>query len=104
MNSDVEGLEMRFGGEGAWQREARRLCLLAAELNIDLDDEALLLCDVRDLQTLRLRLRDALGTVARHHWRPRQAPLVDLSLMTGISVPTSGPAALVARLTRRATR
>lgn len=68
MATCMEKSSALLSGEGAWQREARRLVLLAAELNIELDSEALLLCDVHDVQTLRLRLRDALGRAARRPW------------------------------------
>ena len=58
----------RFSGEGTWNREARRVTLLAAELGVDLDEETLILCDVRDLMALRLWLRRALAGEARRSW------------------------------------
>ena len=56
----------RFGGGGTWNEEARRVRLLAAELGMALDDEALNFYDIRDLMSLHLRLRRALhGRAAR---------------------------------------
>jgi hypothetical protein len=64
----------RFSGEGTWNREARRVTLLADELGVVLDKETLNLCDVRDLMALRLGLQRALAGEARRPWailRPR---------------------------------
>ena len=58
----------RFGGEGTWNREARRVTLLADELGVVLDKEMLILCDVRDLMALRLCLQQALAGEARRPW------------------------------------
>jgi hypothetical protein len=58
----------RFSGEGTWNREARRVTLLAAELGVVLDKETLILCDVRDLMALRLGLQRALAEEARRPW------------------------------------
>src|SRR5436305_10688699 len=58
----------RFGGEGTWNREARRVTLLADELGVVLDREMLILCDVRDLMALRLALHRALAGAARRPW------------------------------------
>jgi hypothetical protein len=45
-----------FPGGDAWSREARRLCSLAAELGIVLDETLLAYGDVRDLQAYRYAL------------------------------------------------
>src|ERR687886_854545 len=58
----------RFSGEGTWNREARRVTLLAEELGVVLDNEMLILCDVRDLMALRLCLQQALAGQARRPW------------------------------------
>src|SRR5947207_2823918 len=58
----------RFSGEGTWNREARRVTLLAAELGGVLDEETLILCDVRDLMALRLGLQRSLAGEARRPW------------------------------------
>ena len=58
----------RFSGEGTWNREARRVTLLAKELGVVLDKETLILCDVRDLMALRLGLQRALAGEARRPW------------------------------------
>jgi hypothetical protein len=58
----------RFSGEGTWNREARRVALLASELGVVLDKETLILCDVRDLMALRLCLQRALAGEARRPW------------------------------------
>ena len=58
----------RFSGEGTWNREARRVTLLANELGVVLDKETLILCDVRDLMALRLGLQRALAEEARRPW------------------------------------
>jgi hypothetical protein len=58
-------MDGRFGG-GRWNEEARRVRLLAAELGVTLDEEALIFYDVRDLMSLHLHLRKALhGRVGR---------------------------------------
>ena len=62
----------RFSGEGTWNREARRVTLLAAELGVVLDKETLILCDVRDLMALRLGLQRALAGEARRPWAIRR--------------------------------
>lgn len=51
--------------EGSWEREARRVTMLAQELGMALDDEALLWNDMRELVTLRLRLQEALNRTRR---------------------------------------
>src|SRR5918912_1874564 len=58
----------RFSSEGIWNREARRVTLLAEELGVVLDKETLILCDVRDLMALRLGLQRALAGEARRSW------------------------------------
>jgi hypothetical protein len=58
----------RFSGEGTWNREARRVTLLATELGVVLDKETLILCDVRDLMALRLGLQRALAGEAQRPW------------------------------------
>ena len=58
----------RFSGEGTWNREARRVTLLAAELGVVLDREMLILCDVRELMALRFGLQRALAREARRPW------------------------------------
>ena len=61
-----DAVDGRFGGGGTWNEEARRVRLLAAELGVALDDEALIFYDIRDLMSLHLRLRRALlGRAAR---------------------------------------
>ena len=52
----VEPAVNRFSGLGTWEREARRVALLAAEQCRPLDEETLLLYDVRELPALRRRL------------------------------------------------
>jgi hypothetical protein len=58
----------RFSDEGTWNREARRVTLLADELGVVLDKETLILCDVRDLMALRLGLQRALAGKAQRPW------------------------------------
>jgi len=55
-----------------WSREARRGILLAAELGVALDDDALGLCDVYDLRSLQTQLRQALAGERRY--RPAHGP------------------------------
>lgn len=45
-----------LGGGGAWCREARIVVALAAQRNIRLDEDQLVISDVRDLQALRFAL------------------------------------------------
>lgn len=49
-----------IGEADAWTREAWRVCLLTAELDLALDDDALIYDDVYDLRALGARLRAAL--------------------------------------------
>lgn len=44
-------------GNGAWAREARRVMMAAGERHVTVSPESLITFDVRDLQTLTLRLR-----------------------------------------------
>jgi len=60
----VDPIDGRFGGRGLWNEEARQVRLLAAELGVVLDDEALIFYDIRDLMSLHLRLRRALHSGA----------------------------------------
>lgn len=54
-----------FRCTGTWGREARRVLLLAGELGVPLDQEQVILSDVRELMALRLRLQRALDRAAR---------------------------------------
>ena len=66
MDCCVDAMDGRFGGGGMWNEEARRVRLLAAELGVALDDEALIFYDIRELMSLHLRLQRALhGRAAR---------------------------------------
>jgi hypothetical protein len=95
----------RFSGEGIWNREARRVALLAEELGVVLDQEMLILCDVRDLMAQRLCLQRALAGEARRRWAIRRPDARDGSLAfhdTACGTATGGafwPAAL-AKLAR----
>ena len=60
MDRCVDAMDGHFGGGGMWNEEARRVRLLAAELGVALDDEALIFYDIRDLMSLHLRLQRAL--------------------------------------------
>ena len=42
-----------FAGEGTWNREARRVTMLAVEMGVPLDAEALITQDIRELYALR---------------------------------------------------
>ena len=42
-----------FAGDGTWNREARRVTLLAVESGVPLDSEALITRDIRELYALR---------------------------------------------------
>src|SRR5437763_6904700 len=68
MGCAMEAVGERLSGEGTWNREARRVALLAAELGVVLNKETLILCDVRDLMSLRLCLQRALSREARRPW------------------------------------
>jgi hypothetical protein len=47
--------------DSAWSHEARLVIATAARLGIHLDEESLILSDVRDLQALRNALDERLG-------------------------------------------
>jgi hypothetical protein len=49
--------ERALCGGGAWSREARIVVALAAQAGIVLDEETVIVCDVRDLQALQSVLR-----------------------------------------------
>jgi len=49
--------EALVNGNGAWEREARRLATVAGIAYVVLNAERLISYDVRDLQALNLRLR-----------------------------------------------
>jgi hypothetical protein len=68
MDCCADAMDGPFGGGGMWNEEARRrrVRLLAAELGVALDDEALIFYDTRDLMSLHLRRQRALhGRAAR---------------------------------------
>jgi hypothetical protein len=71
-------LDRRADATDTWSREARRAALLAAELGVTLDDEALILCDVYDLRSLQTRLRQALAG-ERHYPQPAYGPAAVLT-------------------------
>ncbi|HEY7848917.1 MAG TPA: hypothetical protein VIC27_02575 [Ktedonobacterales bacterium] len=48
---------LRGAGGGAWMREVSLTLALAAQAHIELDEEALIYSDVRDLMALQRRLR-----------------------------------------------
>jgi hypothetical protein len=50
-----------WAGAGTWLGEAQRVRLLAAELDVDLDEDLLIYYDVREMMALGLRLQRALG-------------------------------------------
>lgn len=54
-----------LAGETAWAREAREALQLARERGLDLDEEQLIVSDVRDLQALVSELR--LISIPRAH-------------------------------------
>lgn len=62
MALSIDPLMTDAHGAGAWSREARRVLMLAGELGLTLDAETLILCDVRDLMALRLRLQRTLAS------------------------------------------
>jgi hypothetical protein len=59
-----DAVDGHCGGGGTWNEEARRVRLLAAEVGVALDEETLILYDIRDLMSLHLRLRSALQSRA----------------------------------------
>jgi hypothetical protein len=94
-----------FSGEGTWNREARRVTLLAAELGGVLDKETLILSDVRDLMALRLGLQRALAGEARRPWailRPdaRYGSLVFHDMACGTATVGAFWSAALAKLAR----
>jgi hypothetical protein len=60
MDRYVAAVDGRFGGGGMWNEEVRQVRLLAAELGVALDDEALIFYDIRELMSLHQRLQRAL--------------------------------------------
>ncbi len=71
----VEGWRMDgLRAADAWSREAWRVRLLAAELDMVLDDDALIVSDVYDLRALGARLRQLLIA-------PRRRSLADRALI-----------------------
>ena len=74
----------RFGGAGMWNEEARRVRLLAAELDVALDDEALIFYDIRELMSLQLCLQRALRRRAGRAGDPWRSasPIAMLKLLS----------------------
>ena len=68
------GFDRALRTESAWTREARAVLRLADERGLCLDEERLLLSDVRDLQALRAEL-EALP-VPRAHVRRAAQPVL----------------------------
>lgn len=66
MESPTSVLDRRIGATDTWSLEARRVALLASELGVALDGDALMLCDVYDLRSLQRQLRQALAGT-RHY-------------------------------------
>ena len=72
-----------LAGHGTWQREAHHVVMLAAELDLPLDGEMVILADARELLTLRLFLQRALrqgtrpaGAVLAASWPPHWTHLI----------------------------
>lgn len=70
-SGEITLLQLLAAGD-AWTREARIVLDLAAHLGVTLDEETLLLSDVRDLQALQHRLRSQRQPRGRAH-DPRRA-------------------------------
>jgi hypothetical protein len=60
-----------FSGESTWDREARRVALLAAEQGVVLEAGSLLLRDVRELRAIAERLQRARRRHSRQRWLAR---------------------------------
>ncbi len=75
-------LDRRADATDTWSREARRVTLLAAELDVALDD-ALILCDVYDLRFLQTQLRQALAGERRYQQARRPAAILTQANRTG---------------------
>jgi hypothetical protein len=69
MMVSVAGTLAGYAAGGTWAEQARKVVLLAGELGIALDEQALVLCDVRDLLALRGRLEGLLHAPTRRRWR-----------------------------------
>ena len=76
-------LDRRADATDTWSREARRVTLLAAELDVALDDDALILCDVYDLRFLQTQLRQALAGERRYQQARRPAAILTQANRTG---------------------
>src|SRR5689334_17723117 len=68
----TDGMQGHGVGGGTWMEQARRVRLLAAELDVVLDEQALIVCDVRDLLALGRRLQEDLRAAARRPWMGRR--------------------------------
>lgn len=99
--SFTEPLGGPFGRVGAWEREARCVALLAAEMGVALDDQALLYCDVRDLMALRLRLQKALHAGRRLSRRADRTGVLALRETRSATAPVSAAIAALATIMRR---
>jgi hypothetical protein len=87
---------------GTWMEQARRVTLLAGELDVALDEQALILYDVRDLLALRRRLERALQAPP---WRPwTRSGSRHAALARGAAPRAVRPPAVVSRLAATLTR
>ncbi len=76
-------LDGRADATDTWSRDARRVTLLAAELDVALDDDALILCDIYDLRFRQTQLRQALAGERRYQQAQRPAAILTQANRTG---------------------
>lgn len=60
MIADSTMARLLADGRSTWAREAQRVARMAEEAGHPLDDETIVLADVRDLMAMRLRLQRSL--------------------------------------------
>jgi len=67
MECSGDAVRAYFGHMGRWDREAWRATVLAAELDVVLNVDALVLCDVREVMALECGLEQALESLPQRH-------------------------------------
>jgi hypothetical protein len=95
-------LEGCFAGGDTWTEQACRVALLAGELDVALDEQVLILYDVRDLLALRRRLERALQAPSWRLWTGRGSR--DAAIDRGAAPRAVRPPAAVSRLAGNLTR
>jgi len=101
MECSGDAVRAYFGHMGRWDREAWRVTVLAAELDVVLNADALLLCDVREVMALGRGLEHSLGSIAGQRRATLRIPGVPEGVVAPARAPRGVDLPLPARVTGR---